>query len=82
MHPPIPFNKPYFPGNEIRSVEQAVRFGRIYGDELFIQRAHRFLGKQLGFRKVLPTTSCTDTLEMVALLLNITGEVPGFYQTY
>ena len=32
---------------------------------------HRFFEEQLGFGKALLTTSCTDALEMAALLLNI-----------
>ena len=71
MHPFIPFNKPYFSGNETRYIEQAVRSGKISGDGLFTQRVHQFFEQQLGFQKVLLTTSCTDALEMAALLLNI-----------
>ena len=71
MHPDIPFNKPYFSGNETRYIEQAVRSGKISGDGLFTQRVHQYFEKQMGFRKVLLTTSCTDALEMAALLLNI-----------
>jgi len=71
MHSAIPFNKPYFSGHETRFIEQAVRSGKISGDGLFTQRVHRFFEQQLGFQKVLLTTSCTDALEMAALLLNI-----------
>lgn len=71
MHPAIPFNKPYFSGNETRYIEEAVRSGKISGDGLFTQRVHAFFEQQLGFRKVLLTTSCTDALEMAALLLDI-----------
>ncbi|WP_345238410.1 dTDP-4-amino-4,6-dideoxygalactose transaminase [Hymenobacter saemangeumensis] len=71
MHPRIPFNKPYFSGNETRYIEQAVRSGKISGDGLFTQRVHRFFEQEMGFAKALLTTSCTDALEMAALLLNI-----------
>ncbi len=71
MEVSIPFNKPYFSGNETRYIEQAVRSGKISGDGLFTERAHRFFEQQLGFQKVLLTTSCTDALEMAALLLDI-----------
>jgi len=67
----IPFNKPYFSGHETRYIEQAVRSGKISGDGLFTQRVHGFFEQQMGFKKVLLTTSCTDALEMAALLLNI-----------
>ena len=71
MYPAIPFNKPYFSGNETRYIEQAVRSGKISGDGLFTQRVHEFFERELGFQKVLLTTSCTDALEMAALLLDI-----------
>ena len=71
MSVPIPFNKPYFSGAETRYIEQAVRSGKISGDGMFTKRVHAFFEQELGFPKVLLTTSCTDALEMAALLLNI-----------
>ena len=71
MPHPIPFNKPYFSGLETRYIEQAVRSGKISGDGLFTKRVHAFFEQQLGFRQALLTTSCTDALEMAALLLDI-----------
>ena len=71
MSVPIPFNKPYFSGAETRYIEQAVRSGKISGDGMFTKRAHAFFEQELGFRQVLLTTSCTDALEMAALLLAI-----------
>ena len=71
MEAPIPFNKPYFSGNETRYIEQAVRSGKISGDGLFTQRVHAFFEQEQGFGKALLTTSCTDALEMAALLLDI-----------
>ena len=67
----IPFNKPYLSGNETRYIEEAVLSGKISGDGLFTKRCHQFFEQQLGFQKVLLTTSCTDALEMAALLLDI-----------
>ena len=74
MLPAIPFNKPYFSGLETRYIEEAVRSGKISGDGIFTKRCHQFFEQELGFHKVLLTTSCTDALEMAAILLNI---VPG-----
>ncbi|ALW87095.1 TDP-4-oxo-6-deoxy-D-glucose aminotransferase [Hymenobacter sedentarius] len=71
MSVPIPFNKPYFSGNETRYIEQAVRSGKISGDGQFTQRAQTYFERDWGFGKALLTTSCTDALEMAALLLNI-----------
>jgi dTDP-4-amino-4,6-dideoxygalactose transaminase len=67
----IPFNKPYLSGNETRYIEEAVRSGKISGDGMFTKRCHQFFEQQLGFKKVLLTTSCTDALEMAALLIDI-----------
>ena len=71
MQPTIPFNKPYLSGPETRYIEEAVRSGKISGDGMFTKRCHQFFEEQLGFRKVLLTTSCTDALEMAAILLDL-----------
>lgn len=71
MLPIIPFNKPYLSGPETRYIEEAVRSGKISGDGLFTQKCHQFFEQELGFTKVLLTTSCTDALEMAALLLDL-----------
>ena len=67
----IPFNKPYLSGKETTYIEEAVRSGKISGDGLFTKRCHQFFEEQLGFHKVLLTTSCTDALEMAAILLDL-----------
>lgn len=67
---PIPFNKPYFTGKESAYINQALIGGKISGDGPFTQRCHRFFCERYGFKKVLLTTSCTDALEMSALLID------------
>jgi dTDP-4-amino-4,6-dideoxygalactose transaminase len=67
----IPFNKPYLSGNELKYIKEAVESGKISGDGIFTKRCSSFLEKRYGFKKVLLTTSCTDALEMAAILLNI-----------
>lgn len=69
MH--IPFNRPAFTGNEERYIAEAIANGHISGDGSFTKRCHSFLESQLEVPKVLLTTSCTDALEMAALLLDI-----------
>ncbi len=69
--PNIPFNKPYLHGRELVYIAEAVASGKISGDGVFTQRCHAFFEQRYGFRKALMTTSCTDALEMAALLLNI-----------
>lgn len=67
----IPFNKPHFTGREAYHVSQAVRLGRISGNGEITQKCHTFFEKKYGFKKVLLTTSCTDALEMAAILSDI-----------
>lgn len=67
----IPFNKPYLHGRELVYIAQAVASGKISGDGSFTKKCHEFFEKRYGFKKALMTTSCTDALEMSALLLNI-----------
>ena len=67
----IPFNKPYLSGAELRYIEDAVRSGKISGDGQFTKRCNHFFEQQLGSTKALLTTSCTDALEMAAILLDI-----------
>jgi len=67
----IPFNKPFLTGNETAYIKQAVASGKISGDGAFTQKCHQLLQQTYGFTKCLLTTSCTDALEMAALLANI-----------
>ncbi|WP_314927638.1 dTDP-4-amino-4,6-dideoxygalactose transaminase [Aeromonas piscicola] len=67
----IPFNKPYLHGREIVYIAQAVAAGKISGDGAFTKKCHDFFERRYGFKKALMTTSCTDALEMAALLLDI-----------
>lgn len=67
----IPFNKPYLHGRELVYIAQAVASGKISGDGIFTKKCHDFFERRFGFGKALLTTSCTDALEMSALLLNV-----------
>lgn len=67
----IPFNKPYLTGNELTYIQEAVNLGKISGNGEFTKRCQVFFEKRYGFHKCLLTTSCTDALEMAAILLNI-----------
>lgn len=67
----IPFNKPFLHGKELVYIAQAVATGKISGDGLFTEKCHSYFESKFGFKKALLTTSCTDALEMAAILLNI-----------
>ena len=69
MH--IPFNKPFLSGKETQYIQQAVESGKISGDGSFTKKCHTFFESTFHFKKVLLTTSCTDALEMAAILINI-----------
>lgn len=67
----IPFNKPYLTGKETAYIEDAVKSGKISGNGKYTQKCQAFFEEQYGFKRSLLTTSCTDALEMAALLINI-----------
>lgn len=67
----IPFNKPYLTGKETHYIYQAVQSGKISGDGMFTKKCHTYFEQTFGFKKCLLTTSCTDALEMAAILLEI-----------
>ncbi len=67
----IPFNKPFFIGRELAYIAEAVSTGKLSGNGPFTQRCHRWFEQRYGIHKALLTTSCTDALEMAALLADI-----------
>ncbi|MBX2920424.1 MAG: aminotransferase class I/II-fold pyridoxal phosphate-dependent enzyme, partial [Ferruginibacter sp.] len=71
MKSKIPFNKPFLTGKETSYIQEAVASGKISGNGLFTKKCQEFFREKYGFKKCLLTTSCTDALEMAALLLNI-----------
>ena len=67
----IPFNKPHLTGKEAHYMYQAVFDGKLSGNGEFTKRCQHFMEQKYGFRKCLLTTSCTDALEMAALLCEL-----------
>jgi dTDP-4-amino-4,6-dideoxygalactose transaminase len=67
----IPFNKPFLTGKETDYIKEAVASGKISGDGIFTKKCHQFFEERYGFKKTLLTTSCTDALEMAAILCDI-----------
>ncbi len=70
----IPFNKPFLTGKEAHYIYQAVYTGTLSGNGVFTKKCQKFFEEKFGFKKALLTTSCTDALEMCALL---SGVQPG-----
>jgi dTDP-4-amino-4,6-dideoxygalactose transaminase len=67
----IPFNKPYLTGKEAHYMYDAVYTGKLSGNGKYTQLCQKFMKDKYGFGKCLLTTSCTDALEMAAILINI-----------
>ena len=67
----IPFNKPFLTGKETFYIEDAVKRGKISGNGYFTKKCQAFFEERYGIKKSLLTTSCTDALEMCAILLKI-----------
>ncbi|ENM3807441.1 TPA: dTDP-4-amino-4,6-dideoxygalactose transaminase [Vibrio cholerae] len=67
----IPFNKPALVGKELSYIADSVTSGKISGDGKYTKKCHNFFENKYGFKKTLLTTSCTDALEMAAILINI-----------
>lgn len=71
MKPHIAFNRPFLTGKEAHYIYQAVYSGKLSGNGQFTKKCQNFFTEKYGFKKSLLTTSCTDALEMCALLINI-----------
>ncbi len=67
----IPFNKPFLTGKEAHYIYQAVYTGKLSGNGVFTKKCQEFFETRYGFKKCLMTTSCTDALEMAAILCNV-----------
>lgn len=68
----IDFNRPHLTGNELKYIQQAVVDNlKISGNGEFTKKCQHFFEERYGFKKCLLTTSCTDALEMAAILCDI-----------
>lgn len=68
----IGFNVPHLTGSELPYIETAVRQNvQLSGNGTFTKKCQRYFEERYGFKKCLLTTSCTDALEMCAMLCNI-----------
>ena len=67
----VSFNRPHLTGKEAHYMYQAVYDGKLSGNGEFTKRCQHFFEEKYGFRKCLLTTSCTDALEMAAILCDL-----------
>ena len=68
----IPFNKPHLTGKEAHYMYDAV-YGesKLSGNGKYTRLCQEFFQQRYSFSKCLLTTSCTDALEMAAILLDL-----------
>lgn len=50
---------------------QAVNTGKLSGNGVFTKKCQHFFEEKYGFKKCIMTTSCTDALEMAAILCDV-----------
>lgn len=67
----IPFNRADIGSRDLALLGESISAGHISGNGLFTKQAEAEISKVLGSHKTLLTTSCTHSLEMSALLLNL-----------
>lgn len=67
----IPFNKPYLTGKEMHYMYDAVYAGKLSGNGKYTKKCQQYFQEKYNIKKCLLTTSCTDALEMSAILADI-----------
>ena len=67
----IAFNKPYLCGDENKLITKAIINKKISGNGQFTKLCHKKFKSLLNNKRNLLTTSCTDALEMTAILADI-----------
>lgn len=67
----IPFNKPHLTGNELKYISDVMSKGKTAGDGYYTKQCQDFFCERYGFKKTFLTTSCTDALELAALLIDL-----------
>lgn len=67
----IPFNKPYLTGKEMHYMYDAVYTGKLSGNGKYTKKCQQYFQDNYNIKKCMLTTSCTDALEMAAILADI-----------
>lgn len=67
----ILFNEPHVTGKEIDYIREAIASKNLSGNNKFTKKCQEFLENRYSFEKVLLTPSCTDALEMAAILIDL-----------
>lgn len=67
----INFNKPPHVGKENEYIAQAIASNKICGDGKFTKMCNHWIEEKTGITRALLTTSCTQALELAAILADI-----------
>lgn len=67
----IPYNKPLVLGEEIGRLKEVMSNGLFSGNGPFTKKCNKIIEEKTGTARSILTSSCTDALEMSALLCNI-----------
>lgn len=71
MARPIPFNRPHLNGKEVLYLQEVLASGHLSGDGPFTEKCQNFFRQRYGLKNNFLTTSCTDALELISLLLDL-----------
>ncbi len=67
----IPLSRAYISANELKYIEECLLSRRTSNVGEFASRCQRYFSEKYSFKNSILTTSCTDALEMSAILLNL-----------
>ena len=67
----VPYNRPLILGGELENINKVFVNDQFSGNGEFSKKCNASLEKKTGCRKAIVTSSCTDALEMTALLADI-----------
>jgi len=67
----LPFNVPFVTGGEIKNIKKAQKNKHLSSDGEFTKKNINFFHSKLNIANILLTNTCTDALELIALLLDI-----------
>ena len=67
----IPYNKPFFAHESLNFIKDAISKKTIASDGFYTKKCQKFFADKFNFQYTFLTPSCTASLEMAALLANI-----------
>ena len=67
----IPFNNPYYSGQELTTIENSFKKKQFGSDGIFTKKAEKILNCHFLTKKTILVSSCTAALEISALALNL-----------